>query len=162
MRESSEWRVKMSSVWEKVEPRVYESRIKVPYNWQAGETASRFLLTLKNERKFVGKKCPKCAKVLVPPRKSCPTCFVETGDWEDVSDQGVVETFTIVRRDTGILPMKPPFAYAVIRLDGADTGLVHLLGEVQPEAVRAGMRVKAVFAEERTGKMLDVKYFKPA
>lgn len=151
----------MSSVWEKVETRVYESRIKVPYNWQAGETASRFLLTLKNERRFVGKKCPKCAKVLVPPRKSCPTCFVETGDWEDVSDQGLVETFTIVRRDTGILPMKPPFAYAVIRLDGADTGLVHLLGEVEPEAVRAGMRVKAVFAEGRTGKLLDVKYFKP-
>jgi hypothetical protein len=57
--------------------------------------------------------------------------------------------------------MEPPFAYAVIRLDGADTGLVHLLGEVKPEEIREGMRLKAVFAEERTGKMLDVKYFKP-
>jgi uncharacterized OB-fold protein len=151
----------MSNVWDSVEPRVYESRIKVPYAWQAGETASRFLLALKNEKKFLGKKCSKCAKVLVPPRKSCPYCFVETGDWEDVSDEGVVETFTIARRDTGIMPAKPPFAYAVIKLDGADTGLVHLLGEVEPGAVRAGMRVKAVFAEERTGKMLDVKYFKP-
>ncbi len=151
----------MSNVWDSVEPRVYESRIKVPYAWQAGETASRFLLALKNEKKFLGKKCSKCTKVLVPPRKNCPYCFVETGDWQEVSDEGVVETFATVRRDTGILPVKPPFTYAVIKLDGADTGLVHLLGEVEPDAVRAGMRVKAVFAEERAGKMLDVKYFKP-
>ncbi len=151
----------MSNVWDDVEPRVYESRIKVPYTWQAGETASNFLLSLKNDKKFVGKKCDKCAKVLVPPRKSCPYCFAETGDWQDVSDEGVVETFTIVRRDTGIMPMKPPYAYAVIKLDGADTGLVHLLGEVDLGEVRAGLRVKAVFDEERTGKLLDVKYFKP-
>ena len=74
----------MSNVWDSVEPRVYESRIKVPYTWQAGETASRFLLALKNEKRFLGKKCSKCAKVLIPPRKSCPYCFVETGDWVDV------------------------------------------------------------------------------
>ena len=151
----------MSNVWDNVEPRVYESRIKVPYAWQAGETASRFLLSLKNETKFVGKKCAKCTKVLVPPRKSCPYCFVETAEWVDVSDEGVVEAFTIVRRDTGIMPMKPPFAYAVIKLDGADTGLVHLLAEVELGEVKEGLRVKAVFDEERTGKMLDVKYFKP-
>lgn len=151
----------MSNVWDSVEPRVYESRIKVPYAWQAGETASRFLLSLKNETKFVGKKCAKCTKVLVPPRKSCPYCFVETAEWVDVSDEGVVEAFTIVRRDTGIMPMKPPFAYAVIKLDGADTGLVHLLAEVDLGEVKEGMRVKAVFAEERTGRILDVKYFKP-
>jgi uncharacterized OB-fold protein len=151
----------MSEVWEKVEPRVYESRIKVPYAWQAGETASRFLLSLKNEKKFLGKKCSRCAKVLVPPRKTCPHCFVPTGDWVDVSDEGVVETFTTVRRDTGILPTAPPFVYAVIKLDGADTGLVHLVGEVKPGETKEGMRVKAVFAEERTGKLLDVAYFKP-
>ncbi len=151
----------MSNVWDNVEPRVYESRIKVPYAWQAGETASHFLLSLKNEAKFVGKKCAKCTKVLVPPRKSCPYCFVETAEWVDVSDEGVVEAFTIVRRDTGIMPMKPPFAYAVIKLDGADTGLVHLLAEVELGEVKEGLRVKAVFDEERTGKMLDVKYFKP-
>ncbi len=151
----------MSNIWDNVEPRVCESRIKVPYAWQAGETASRFLLALKDEKKFLGKKCTKCAKVLVPPRKSCPYCFVETGDWEDVSDEGVVETYTIVRRDTGILPMEPPFVYAVIKLDGADTGLVHIVSDVTPEEMKEGMRVKAVFAEERTGKMLDVKYFKP-
>jgi hypothetical protein len=151
----------MSNVWDSVEPRVYESRIKVPYTWQAGETASQFLLSLKNEKKFLGKKCDKCTKVLVPPRKVCPYCFVETADWADVSDEGVVETFAVMRRDTGILPAEPPFVYAVIKLDGADTGLVHILGEVKPEEVKEGLRVKAVFSEERTGTILDIQHFKP-
>jgi hypothetical protein len=151
----------MSDFWDKVEPRVYEGRIKVPYAWQAGETASRFLLSLKEDKRLLGKRCTKCAKVLVPPRKTCPFCFVQTGEWVDLSDEGVVETFTIVRRNTGILPIEPPVTYAVIKLDGGDTGLVHLVGEVKPEEIREGMRVKAVFAEERTGRMLDIKYFKP-
>ena len=77
------------------------------------------------------------------------------------ADEAAVEIYTVVRRDTGIMPVEPPFVYGVIKLDGADTGLVHIVGEVTPEEVKEGMRVKAVFEEERTGKILDVKYFKP-
>jgi uncharacterized OB-fold protein len=151
----------MSDYWDKVEPLVYESRIKIPYSWQAGETASHFLLNLKDKLKFQGKKCNKCSKVLIPPRKTCPYCFAETGDWVDVSGEGVVETFTIVRRDTGIMPAKVPFAYAIIKLDGADTGFIHMLGGVDLDEIKEGMRVKAVFSEQREGKLLDIKYFEP-
>jgi len=97
----------------------------------------------------------------VPPRKSCPFCFVDTGSWIRLTGMGIIETFTIVKRDTLIQPVKAPFAYAVIRLHGADTGLVHLLGEVAPENIQEGMAVEAVFAEERQGSLLDIAYFKP-
>ena len=119
----------MHEFWKSVEPVVYEGRIKVPYAWNAGETASYYLTRLRDEQKIVGKRCPKCTKVLVPPRKSCPFCFVDTTEWIPLSGKGVVETFTIVRRDTNIQPMKAPFAYAVIKLDGADTGFVHMQGD---------------------------------
>ena len=151
----------MHEFWRHVEPIAYEGRIKVPYSWQAGETASYFLIRLRDDQKIVGRQCPKCQKVLVPPRKNCPFCFVHTKEWVELSGQGEVETFTIVHRGTHIQPLKPPFAYAVIRLDGADTGMVHLLGEVEPGDVKEGMRVKAVFAEERKGSPLDIAYFKP-
>ncbi len=39
--------------------------------------------------------------------------------------------------------------------------MVHLIGEVNPEKVKIGMRVKAAFKEERIGSILDIKYFKP-
>ncbi len=151
----------MKDFWTEVEPIVYEGRIKIPYSWQAGETASFFLTQLRDRGKIWGKHCPECGKVLVPPRKSCPFCFVDTEKWVEVSDEGVVETFTLVRGGTPIQPLKAPFAYAVIRLDGASTGLVHVLSEVEPEKIREGLRVKAVFSKDRKGSLLDIAYFKP-
>ena len=151
----------MSDYWSDVENMVYEGRIKVPYTWQAGETASFFLTQLRDEKKIWGKHCPKCTKVLIPARKSCPFCFLATDKWVEVSDEGTVETFTIVHRETPLQPMKAPFVYAIIRLDGAGTGFPHVLGDVDPKDVKEGMRVKAVFAEERTGSLLDITHFKP-
>lgn len=151
----------MNDFWKDVEPIVYEGRIKVPYSWQAGETASYFLTQLRDKEKIWGKKCPRCEKVLIPPRKNCPFCFVETNQWVEVSNEGVVQTYTIVMRDTPIQRANAPFAYGLIRLDGADTELVHMLGEVEHCDIREGMRVKAVFSKERIGSLLDILYFKP-
>jgi len=52
-------------------------------------------------------------------------------------------------------------AYALVRLDGADTGFLHLLGEADTKGLRIGMRVEAVFGEERVGNILDIRYFRP-
>jgi uncharacterized OB-fold protein len=53
----------------------------------------------------------------------------------------------------------------VIDIDGASKGIgiMHLLGEVKPEEVKIGMRVKAVWkpAAERQGAITDIAYFKP-
>ena len=41
---------------------------------------------------------------------------------------------------------------------------MHYLGEVEPEQLEIGMRVKAVFKDpaEREGSILDIDYFRPA
>jgi uncharacterized OB-fold protein len=36
-----------------------------------------------------------------------------------------------------------------------------MLGEIEPEQLRIGMRVQAVFKEKRKASILDIKYFKP-
>jgi uncharacterized OB-fold protein len=54
-----------------------------------------------------------------------------------------------------------PFGYGVIFLDGADTGFLHLLYEYDEAQLAEGLRVEPVFADERTGHMLDIKYFRP-
>jgi uncharacterized OB-fold protein len=58
-------------------------------------------------------------------------------------------------------PAETPLAYGIVQLDGADTGFVHMLGEVEPEQLRIGMRMQAVFREEREASILDIRYFKP-
>jgi hypothetical protein len=50
---------------------------------------------------------------------------------------------------------------AVIKLDGADTGFTHLLGEVDEKKLKIGLKVEPVFARERKGHILDIRYFKP-
>jgi hypothetical protein len=61
-------------------------------------------------------------------------------------------------------PLDEPQIPAVIRLDGtSEGGFLHLLGEVAPDDVRAGMQVEAVWkpAGERVGSILDIRYFRP-
>ena len=48
---------------------------------------------------------------------------------------------------------------ALIRLDGADTALVHRV-KVNRATLRVGLRVMAVFAENRSGSILDIVHFR--
>jgi len=151
----------MSKWLDSVETLVYESRIKVPYTWSVGETGSRFLIELRDRGKIFGNKCPKCDMVYLPPRKNCGRCFSPIHEWVELGKKGTVVTYTVVHYESSIMPMNPPFAYGIIRLDGASTGLVHLLGEIDLREIKAGMRVEAVLKEERTGDIMDIKYFRP-
>ncbi len=144
-----------------VEPAIYKSGISVPYHWWAGETASRFFTAIRDEQKFVGVKCLKCGKVYLPPRKTCPTCFRENEEWVELSTEGEVVSFTVARRQFAAMPKKAPVIYGLIKLGGADTAMLHMLGEVEPSSVRIGMRVCAKFSENRSGSIMDIEYFKP-
>ena len=144
-----------------VENIVYSGRIKVPYTWYVGEIGSHFLARLRDAREIWGRQCPKCKKVYVPPVKNCGECFALTDQWVQVKDEGTVESFTIVRYTHEMHPVEAPFSYALIRLDGADGALLHLIGGIDPERLKIGMRVKAVFAEPREGSILDIRHFEP-
>ena len=139
----------------------YKSRIKVPYTWSVGEVGSRFLTEIKENQKIWGTKCPVCESVFVPPKKTCTYCFVPIHVWKEVKDEGVLQTYTIARYETDLIPQGSPQIIGIILLDGADTGLVHLIGEAAPEKIKVGMRVKAVFNKDRKGHILDIKHFKP-
>ena len=132
------------------------------YSTSAGPVRSKFLLHLRDEQKIKGTKCPSCGRVYVPAKSTCIKCFENMTEWVDVSDEGTLETFTVVHEPAPAYPYKTPFAFGVIKLDGADTGLAHRLGEVDFEKISIGMRFKAVFEDEVKGHIRDIKYFKPA
>ena len=127
----------------------------------AGSICSRFLKELRDEKRIMGIKCPQCNRVLVPARPICPRCFRKTEEWVEVSDAGTLTTYTTVHRPLPCQQMEPPIIYGIILLDGANTGLLHLLGEVHPKNINVGMRFQAVFKEERKGDIRDIKYFRP-
>jgi uncharacterized OB-fold protein len=132
------------------------------FTYDAGAVRSRFLTEIRDNRKLVGIRCPECNRVYVPPRTVCLKCFGNLSEFVDVGQTGTLTTYSIVYRPQPYYPVEAPFVYGIIQLDGADTGLVHFINEVDFQQVRVGMRVKPVYKEERVGSILDIKYFKPA
>lgn len=142
---------------------IYHGQIYIPNTFSAGATGSRFLTTIRDKTKITGTRCKKCNRVYVPARSVCKDCFAQLKEWVEVSDKGTVLTYTIDSESKPIHPTDAPVIYGIIQLDGADTGFVHMIGGVDPEQLRIGMRVQAVFKpkEERIGSVLDIKHFKP-
>ncbi|MFH1139046.1 MAG: Zn-ribbon domain-containing OB-fold protein [Pseudomonadota bacterium] len=131
--------------------------------YYAGRVGSAFFTALRDEGKIYGVKCRTCDKVYWPPRSTCGRCFSQLNldDLVEIGPEGTVETFTLVEYAEPCHPRPAPFIYAVVKLDGADSGLAHFLGEVEFKDVREGLRVRAVFAENRRADILDIQYFKP-
>jgi len=148
----------MTEWLKEVEPLTLKGQIAVPYAWWVGDVGSRFLVALRDEQKILGSKCWKCGKVYVPPRKNCGRCFVDIDEWVEVASEGTIEAYTIVHYSYAVQPVKPPFAYALIRLDGADVGFLHLIKKDLGK-IRNGLRVKAVFRKKRVGQVLDIDSF---
>lgn len=140
---------------------IFKQTLQVPYNYSAGPVVSRFLLALKDEKKILGIKCPRCNLVYVPPRATCGRCGSEMSEWIELSGRGTLESFTVVNYSEPTHPVKAPFILGIIKLEGADTGFTHLIGEAQEKDLKIGMKLGPVFQEERKGHILDIKYFKP-
>jgi len=140
---------------------LYHGQIYIPNTYSAGAVGSRFLIELRDNKRIMGIRCPTCNRVYVPARSVCKDCFAQLNEWVEVSDKGTLLTYTVCHQPNRVQPMDPPLIYGIIQLDGADNGFVHMLGGVDPEQLRIGMRVQAVFKEKREASILDIKYFKP-
>ena len=139
----------------------------LPFRHTAGRFASRFFRELRDSQKIYGVRCPQCRRVLLPPRPMCERCFASIDEWVEVGHQGTLEAYTICYVPFLGLP-PPPVGMVVVKLDGADTCLQHILSGVDlsdpdkaREVVKIGMRVEAVWREQRRGEILDIQYFKP-
>jgi len=137
---------------------------KAEYAWDAGIAMGRFLEELRRGR-LVGRRCNSCHRVLFPPRMFCEQCFRPTGDWVPLAETGTVITYSLVHVRWDMVRLDQPLVPAVVAIDGASAGMgiLHLLGEANPESVKIGLRVQAVWKkpEEREGAITDIRYFKP-
>jgi uncharacterized OB-fold protein len=132
------------------------------YQYTAGGATTRFLTGIAH-KKILGEKCPKCGKVYVPPRGSCPTDGVPTAEQVDLPHKGTLTSFCIVNVQFYGQAMEVPYTSGLIKLDGADLPLMHLLQEVDVADVHIGMRVEAVWVDDdKIGPTLEsIRYFRP-
>ena len=142
---------------------VLEAGMALPNQYFAGEIGSKFIIFLREWHKILGVHCPSCNKTFVPPRENCELCWTKlNGNWVEVGSEGEVTSFTVVRYYDKHLPKRPPYILALIKLDGADTALAHVVEGINPRDVHPGLRVKAVFAKEATDTLMAIDHFEPA
>lgn len=96
----------------------------------------------------------------LPARIFCERCLAELEPSLECGPEGELVSWTLVRVDVDDRPLDRPVTYGLVRLDGADTVLLHRLLDADDEPA-IGERVRAVFAPLREGSMLDVEGFAP-
>ncbi len=141
---------------------VVDGKLALPYQYFAGQTGSRFLVSLRDEKKIKGLKCEKCNKVFVPPRSTCERCFIDISDnWVELKNTGTVTGFTVIRYEEPHQPVKPPYIMALIKLDDADTPITHIVKGIPISKMKKGLKVKAKFAKKAISTIMDIECFKP-
>ncbi|MDR7543546.1 MAG: Zn-ribbon domain-containing OB-fold protein [Armatimonadota bacterium] len=138
--------------------------LRAEYAWDAGLAIGRYLEGLK-QGQILGVRCHRCRRTVVPPRAFCERCFSPMDAFVPLPDTGTVNTYSLCYVTWDVRRITEPQLPAVIDLDGTSprAGILHLLGEIRPEAVRVGLRVQAAWkpAAQRRGAITDIRYFKP-
>lgn len=139
----------------------FKAPVRLDYTVTAGSVTADFLEAIL-QKKLVGRRCPKCECVYLPPRSACPTCAVITTEQVPVGPGGTVTTFSVIRFPFEGQVLEPPYACAHILLDGTDTPLLHIVGNCDVDEMRMGMRVVAKWADELIPSLAAVRYFEPS
>jgi uncharacterized OB-fold protein len=131
--------------------------LQYDYRRSCGPVIGRFLAALK-EGRIEGTRSPS-GRVIVPPVEYDPETGAATRDFVTLPPTGTVQTWTWVSAPRPTHPLPRPFAFALIKLDGADTAFLHAVDANDPSRMRSGLRVRAKFASERKGHIRDLECF---
>jgi len=93
----------------------------------------------------------------VPPLLFCGRCWRPISEFAEVGPRGIVESFVVAPALDSMAPAGASVTYGLIRLDGADSLLAHI---VAGEQLAVGAAVEPHWAEQRQGSILDIVHFR--
>jgi uncharacterized OB-fold protein len=143
-------------------PRTLSAPVTVAFDYtrSTGPVLGRFLSGLRDGVVVGGRTSE--GKVVVPPPEFDPVTHAPTDDFVEVADTGTVTSWSWVPEPVKGQPFDRPFAFALVRLDGADAPLLHALDVSSPDDVTTGMRVRIRWRAERVGAITDIECFERA
>ena len=139
--------------------------VEFPFTRSTGPVIGAFLTGLR-ERVVLGTRGSD-GRVHCPPAEYDPVTAAELDQLVRLPDTGVVTAWAWNPEPRPQQPLTTPFAWVLVRLDGADTALLHVLdapgpGSGDPGEVRTGLRVRIRWAEQRGGAITDIACFGPS
>ncbi len=133
--------------------------IAFDYTRSLGPVLGQFMTALR-ERRVLGARSAD-GTVHAPPFEYDPVTHRPPAELVAVGPAGTVLTWTWLDRPLTGQPLGRPFGWALIRLDGADTAMLHAVDAGSAAAMRTGMRVRPRWASERVGSIRDIECFEP-
>ena len=133
--------------------------VEYDYRRSVGPVLGRFLTDLR-DRKITGTRTAR-GRVYVPPVEADPETGDAVSEFVDVGPAGTVTSWAWVNEPRTNHPLDRPFAFALVQLDGADTGLLHAVDAGDESRMKTGLRVRPRWAEETVGSITDIVCFEP-
>jgi uncharacterized protein len=132
-------------------------KLSFDYTRSVGPLLSQFFTALR-ERRIVGVRGSD-GRVHVPPAEYDPVTYERLTEIVPVSSVGTVVSWTWQPQPLEGQPLERPFAWALIKLDGADTPLLHAVDAGSTDAISTGARVHAHWVDEPVGAITDIAHF---
>jgi uncharacterized protein len=132
-------------------------KLSFDYTRSVGPLLSQFFTALR-ERRILGVRGSD-GRVLVPPAEYDPVNYAQLTEVVPVASVGTVLSWTWQSHPLEGQPLDKPFAWALIKLDGADTALLHAVDAGSSDAISTGARVHVHWADEPVGAIIDIAYF---
>ena len=132
-------------------------KLSFDYTRSVGPLLSQFFTALR-ERRIVGVRGSD-GRVHVPPAEFDPVTYERLTEIVPVASVGTVVSWTWQSAPLEGQPLDRPFAWALIKLDGADTPLLHAVDATSADAINTGGRVHAHWADQPVGAITDIAYF---
>lgn len=141
--------------------RRWDGGIPVRHRYTPGVAGAVFFEALRDRGVILGSRCEACSYTYVPARLFCERCFAELAADADVGPRGTLVSFTVGYADEADEKFEEPVTLGLVRLDGADAVLMHLILEAGEEPLEIGGRVEVVLRPpgERAGSILDIRGF---
>jgi len=133
--------------------------LEYPYRRSVGPVLGAFFTGL-TQQQLVGVKT-RDGRVLVPPVEYDPESGESIDEIVPVGPGGVVTTWAWVEKPRPKHPLDRPFAWALVKLDGATTGMLHAVDAGSAAKMKTGMRVRPRWKAEPEGNIHDIVCFEP-
>ncbi|GIF22796.1 putative OB-fold protein [Actinoplanes tereljensis] len=133
--------------------------IAFDYTRSLGPVLGRFMTGLRAGRVLGSRTAD--GRVHVPPLEYDPVTHAPVTELVEVQSTGTVTSWTWTDRPLAGQPLDRPFGFALIRLDGADTALLHAVDAGARDRLYTGLRVRIRWAAERVGHIRDIACFEP-
>jgi uncharacterized OB-fold protein len=142
--------------------RTIHGELPVGFRYTPGVGNTEFLEALRDRGVFLGSRCETCGVTYLPVRIFCERCLAQLSPGVECGPGGELVSWTTGHIGVDGEPLEEPVTVGLVRLDGADTVLMHrLLVDASPQI---GQRVEPVLRPrtDRVASILDIEGFRSA